>query len=483
MAPFVICWFRQDLRLADNPALEAAIASGHSVLPLYILDETVPERYAPGAASRWWLHHSLSALAEDLQARGSRLVLRRGDPARILDELAAASPVAGVYYNRCYEPHASARDERIASSLRERETGVDSFNAALLYEPWQVRTGKGEPYKVFSQFWRKGCLRSELQIPTPRPAPGQLPPAPEVDSEPLAQWRLLPRDPDWSGGFTPLWQPGEAGASEKLGRFVTQGLRDYKTLRNRPDLEHVSRLSPHLHWGEIAPWRAWHAALDAGTSGDIASKDIDHFLSELGWREFSYHLLFNFPTLPRRNWRPVFDDFPWRDDAVSLRAWQAGRTGYPLVDAGMRELWASGWMHNRVRMVVASFLIKHLLIDWREGERWFWDTLVDADLANNSAGWQWVAGSGADAAPYFRIFNPIIQGEKFDPEAAYIRRWLPELARLDDKHIHRPWEAPAAALDAAGITLGQTYPEPIVEHGLARERALAAYQAAKGADD
>ena len=480
MKSITVCWLRQDLRLADNPALEAALHSGHDLLPLYVLDDTVAERYRPGGASRWWLHHSLTALDVELRKRGSGLVLRRGDPGNILSDLVAGANVAEVHWNRCYEPHAVARDSRIKEKLVGQGVAVTSHKGALLFEPWEVRTGQGTPYKVFSQFWKRGCLKSGSAVAQPRDAPRRLPALPDIGGDDLAGWALLPHAPDWSGGFSPLWQPGEAGALNRLNRFVDQGLRGYKELRNRPDLEHVSRLSPHLHWGEIAPWRVWHAVEAAGASrSEIASADVAHFQSELGWREFSYQVLFNFPELPEKNWKPMFDAFPWSRSKRKLAAWQRGRTGYPLVDAGMRELWATGWMHNRVRMVAASFLVKHLMIHWREGERWFWDTLVDADLANNSAGWQWVAGSGADAAPYFRVFNPITQGEKFDPNAEYIRRWIPEIAALDNKHIFRPWESGPETLAAAGIEIGRDYPAPIVDHLEARQRALAAYAAAK----
>ncbi|MBT8143149.1 MAG: DNA photolyase family protein [Gammaproteobacteria bacterium] len=476
----VICWFRQDLRLADNPALEAAVESGHRVLPLFIFDDTLDEQIHPGAASQWWLHHSLEALSADLANRGNKLVLKRGSPLALLLELAAEHAVEAIYWNRRYEPQLTERDQRIKSALGEQGIECHSSKAHLLFEPWEIRNQKGKPYRVFSQYWRKGCLNSGIDIPQPREAPATIPAVSGAAGDRLEDWSLLPDNPNWATGFTPLWQPGEQGARARLEQFIDDGLRDYKELRNRPDLEHVSRLSPHFHWGEIAPWRAWHAVAAAGASRPgIAEKDVAHFHSEMGWREFSYHLLYHFPTLVTRNWKPMFDRFPWSDNAAQLRAWQQGQTGYPLVDAGMRELWATGWMHNRVRMVVASFLIKHLMIHWREGERWFWDTLVDADQANNSASWQWVAGSGADAAPYFRIFNPIMQGEKFDPEGEYIRRWVPELAQLDNKSLFRPWEADAGKLSAAGVKLGENYPEPIVDHFEARERALAAYKAAK----
>ncbi len=475
-----LVWFRQDLRLKDNPALMAAREDGDSLLLLYILDDTIDETEQPGAASRWWLHHSLVSLADSIDRCGNRLILKRGDPAKILLELVDKEKITEVHWNRVYEPAAIARDKKIKSKMSGAGVEVCSHKGALLFEPWTVKNQAGKPYKVYSQFWKRGCLANRPEWPE---LVGSVRKLPAPDRKPrgdrLGDWKLLPTDPDWATGFDE-WEPGETGASERLRRFADTGIKGYKELRNRPDLEHVSKLSPHLHWGEIAPWRVW-AAVEAADLSDrkISRKDIEHFLSELGWREFSHHLLYHFPTLPTDNWRDQFDDFPWKKSKRHLRAWQKGRTGYPIVDAGMRELWATGWMHNRVRMIVASFLIKDLMIHWREGERWFWDTLVDADLANNSAGWQWVAGSGADAAPYFRIFNPVTQGEKFDPDGDYVRRWVPEIAALDDKVLHKPWTADPEALSDAGIILGETYPEPVVDHAEARTAALEAFQKIK----
>jgi deoxyribodipyrimidine photo-lyase len=477
----VIVWFRQDLRLADNPALAAAVDSGRPVLPLFVLDDETPGAWRPGGASRWWLHHSLAALADDLAARGAPLLLRQGRADAVLPELVSGTGAGAVLWNRCYEPFAVARDHHIKAVLKDAGVDTRSFNAALLCEPWQAETGAGGPYKVFTPYWKS--VSAGLAPPPPGPAPGPI--AGLVDApggDALDDWGLLPAKPDWAGGLRETWRPGEAGARARLAAFLDDDLAAYAEDRDRPDLSVTSRLSPHLHWGEIGPRQIWHAVQHRADSAKGAQirTTIVRFLAEIGWREFAHHLLFHYPDLPEANWKSDFDGFAWRDDPAGLRAWQRGRTGYPLVDAGMRELWATGWMHNRVRMVAASFLVKHLLIDWRAGEAWFWDTLVDADLANNAAGWQWVAGCGADAAPYFRIFNPIAQGEKFDPDTAYIRRWVPELAGLPDTWVHRPWDAPDDVCDAAGFVKGESYPAPIVDHGTARERALAAYRDSRG---
>ena len=475
-----IVWFRQDLRVADNPALQHAASSG-LVLPVYVLDEC-PDDTPPhdgrslGGASRWWLHHSLDALEEKLGG----LVLLRGNPSAVIADLALRTGAAGVYWNRCYEPSAVRRDTALKTTLTAAGLDVASFNGSLLHEPWDVRTGDGGPYKVYSPFWR-ACQR--LAVPRPLPAAAPLRLAADVGGlgDGLEDWGLLPSKPNWAKVFEPLWAPGEAGAADQLDRFLTSNLKGYGELRNRPDMPNVSRLSPHLHWGEISPRQVWAATQFKLEHEPALRKDGEKFLSEVGWREFAYHLLYHFPTLPGHNWKPAFDAYPWRTSPSDLTAWQRGQTGYPLVDAGMRELWHTGYMHNLVRMVVASFLVKHLRIDWRQGEAWFWDTLLDADLANNAASWQWVTGSGADAAPYFRIFNPIEQGRKFDPEGVYTRRWCPELARLPTAILHAPFLAPKEVLDKAGVQLGLTYPKPIVDHAAARAAALEGYAAVKAA--
>ena len=459
-----VVWFRQDLRLSDNPALAAAAKRG-PVVPLYILEGG---QRPPGGASRWWLHHSLAALSESLGG----LLLRRGDAARLLPQIAAEAGADRVMWNRRYEPDAVARDEAALRALTKAGIAVDTFNGNLLHEPSGIATQSGGPFKVYTPFWR--ACRARTVAPPLRAHK----PAIEVeglDSDPLASWRLLPAKPDWAAGWGTYWTPGERGAQARLDAFLRRDLKNYDVARDRPAGRNTSLLSPHLHFGEISPRQVW-ARLAFAAEKAAPAQAAAKFAAELGWREFCAHLVHHFPTIPRENWRTAFDRFPWRRSAADLKAWQRGETGYPMVDAGMRELWHTGWMHNRVRMIAASFLVKHLRIDWREGEAWFWDTLVDADLANNAGNWQWVAGSGADAAPYFRIFNPVLQGGKFDPAGDYVRRWCPELKNLPDKFIHAPFAADAAVLARAGIVLGRDYPKPIVDHRAAREAALAAYR-------
>jgi deoxyribodipyrimidine photo-lyase len=473
----VILWFRQDLRLADNPALTAAIDSGARLLPLFILDEDPDDSWAPGAASRWWLHRSLAALDKDLRKLGAPLCLRRGKADTVLRQVIDESGAEAVYWNRCYEPAAVARDKSLKSVLRDDGITVESFNGNLLVEPWELTTGQGRPYKVFTPFWK--ALLAHGAPPAALAKPKKLQGRMGIAGDKLVAWGLLPRKPDWAAGFPDHWTPGEAGAAARLSEFLDDAAGSYGNDRDRPDLPGTSRLSPHLHWGEISPRQVWQATRHAIDAGRTPESPALAFLRQLGWRDFSSNLLFHWPTLPEKPWREDFDAFSWRDDDKGFAAWCRGATGYPLVDAGLRELWATGWMHNRVRMVAASFLVKHLLIPWQRGEAWFWDTLVDADLANNAAGWQWVAGSGADAAPYFRVFNPVAQGEKFDPKGVYVRRWVPEIADLPDDVIHKPWEAAPEVLKDAGVTLGETYPQPLVDHKAARARALAAYEDVK----
>ena len=467
----IIVWFRQDLRLRDNPALTAAADSGHPVLPVYILDDANAGDWRMGAASRWWLHQSLTSLNASLDGH---LRYFRGDGAKILTRLARDQGAAGVYWNRCYEPWRIDRDRRIKAELRKSGCAVESSNGSLLFEPQDVAKADGSPYKVFTPFYRKGCLGN---APSPR-YPIEASEITNFDASPLGrkldELELMPSI-RWYDGIADAWAPGETSALDRLERFLDNGIRNYKEGRNRPDLENVSRLSPYLHFGEISPHQVWYAANALKAVGGLEN-DIDHFLSELGWREFSNYLLYHWPTLPRKNLQEKFDRFPWRDDAAALGRWQRGQTGYPIVDAGMRELWQTGYMHNRIRMIVGSFLVKNLLLHWRHGEAWFRDTLVDADLANNAASWQWIAGCGADAAPYFRIFNPVTQGQKFDPYGNYVRRFIPEIAGLPDKFLHCPWQAPASVLTEAGIAFGLDYPNPMVDLKASRERALAAFQ-------
>ncbi len=470
-----IVWFRQDLRLQDNPALHAAAQRG-PVVPVYVLDDAGEAAWPMGGASRWWLHHSLVALDAALRERGSRLVLARGDSGAVLRDLARRTDAAAIHWNRRYEPAAIARDAALKAEFTATGVEARSFAGSVLFEPHAVRNKSDNPFQVFTPFW-KHCLTLPVDVPLRLPAGPLAAPAQWPDSLAPAALELLPRLP-WADGFAREWQPGEAGAEKRLRRFVSGAMEDYADRRNFPDASGTSALSPHLHFGEIGPRQIWSAvqALSKDSGVFPPSRGAQVFLSEVGWREFAYHLLFHFPHTPAAPLRAEFAAFPWRSDATQLRAWQQGRTGYPIVDAGMRQLWQTGWMHNRVRMIVASFLVKHLRLSWREGTAWFWDTLVDADLAANTLGWQWTAGCGADAAPYFRIFNPVLQGMKFDPEGAYVRRWVPELARVPVEFIHRPWEAAPLDLRAAGVTLGREYPAPIVDHAKARAAALAALE-------
>lgn len=447
----VIVWFRQDLRLSDNPALRAAAASGAPLICLYILDDAAPDDWKMGGASRWWLHHSLVALKKSLNGK---LVLRRGDALAVLNSIVDQSGADTVMWNRCYEPFAVARDARIKSALIAEGIAVQSFNGALLHEPWELKTGGGTPFRVFTPFWK---TMRQLPVEAPHPAPRNLH-FHSVRSEKLKSWKLLPARPNWAKRFD--WAPGEGSAQRALYEFLDH-VSDYQRMRDRPDRNGSSRLSAHLHWGEISPRQVWHAVRTHGQNEGSGT-----FLKELGWREFCAQLLFHNPDLPDKPLNARFAKFKWRHSEKDYHAWTHGQTGIPIVDAGMRQLWQTGWMHNRVRMIVASFLVKHLGIHWRRGEEWFWDTLVDADLANNSANWQWVAGCGADAAPFFRIFNPVLQGEKFDPDGAYVRRFVPDLKDVPKKYIHRPWDAPDPP---------KNYPAPIVDLAKGRDRALASF--------
>ena len=474
MPETAIVWFRRDLRLADNSALEAACQLAERVVAVYVHAPDEEGDWRPGAASDWWLHHSLAALSDSLHARGGSLLIRRGSSLDELLRLARETGATQVYWNRLYEPRIEQRDARIKLALREAGCTVESFNAALLFEPWQVLTGQETPYRVFTPFWRE-CSRRLDSLPLPTPAPERIVhPGRAVSSLPLDALELLPRA-SWGTGISNAWRPGEDAALERLESFLVERLSRYPGGRNRPDLADTSRLSPHLHFGEIGPRQCLAAVRAALPDQPADKKAAEEFLREIGWREFAHHLLHHYPHTPEQPLDARFERFPWKPDPGLLRAWQRGRTGIPMVDAGMRELWETGWMHNRVRMVVASFLTKNLLQGWLDGARWFWDTLVDADLASNTLGWQWTAGCGADAAPYFRIFNPVLQAERHDPARDYIRRWIPELARLPDSHVHRPWEAPPAMLTEAGVALGRDYPEPVADLGASRRAALAAY--------
>lgn len=462
MAP-VIMWFRQDLRLAAHPALAAAAKAGE-IIPLYVLDDETPGHWRWGGASRWWLHKSLASLSEKLP-----LVLRRGRTDEVIARLLAETGASAVYFTRGYAPWEGALELGVKQAAEKAGASCHRFGGFLLHEPESIRNGQGEPYKVYTPYSRACFATGE---------PKRHQDAPPISvwqgklaTDRLEDWKLLPTRPNWATGFEDCWQPGEQGARAAIAHFLDEGLHGYADGRDRPDQTFTSRLSAHLHWGEISPSQVWLAARDAmAAGGGRLDRSGEKFLKELLWREFSYSILHHWPHLPEQPFKPEYSEFPSQPDEQLLKAWQRGETGYPIVDAGMRELWATGIMHNRVRMITASFLIKHMLQPWRAGEDWFWETLVDADIASNAASWQWVAGSGADAAPYFRIFNPILQGEKFDPEGAYVKRWVPELRAMPANEVHKPWTSESPP---------RGYPAPVIEHDFARKRALAALQQLK----
>lgn len=482
-----LLWFRRDLRLGDNPALCAALERHERVVPVYVHDPLAETPWVPGGASRWWQHHSLVALAQELHARGSALVVRQGSALERLRALVRETGAEAVYWNRQYDPGFVERDRHVKEALHEDGLVAESFNGGLLVEPWTLRTGAGEPYRVFTPYWRNAQARLSEQMANgraPRAAPAAIPTPSELPlSVSIAELGLLPRVA-WDRGFYKTWTPGETGAQARIARFVDQAAANYRERRDLPAVDGTSGLSPHLHFGEVSPLQlvARMERLSAEETSAGVRANAEWFVRELGWREFAHHLLFHFPRTAESPMYPKFEALPWRplrEHASDLIAWQRGRTGFPIIDAGMRQLWDCGWMHNRVRMIVGSFLTKNLLVPWIEGARWFWDTLVDASLANNTLGWQWVAGCGADAAPYYRIFNPVLQSAKFDPDGAYIRRWVPELASVPADVIHAPWQARSGVLATAGVTLGKQYPEPIVDLAVSRERALAAYERVK----
>jgi deoxyribodipyrimidine photo-lyase len=467
-----LVWFRRDLRLTDNPALFHALAHAERVIPLFVYAPHEEQRCAPGAASRWWLHHSLVALDGSLRRLGSRLVVQKGPTLAALRRSIRETGATLVCWNKLYEPATLKRDAAVAAALDADNVSVEQSNGALLFEPGTILNGQKLPYRVFTPFWR--AVERELStLPVPSKAPRKLPAVPRnLSCIQIAALTLLPES-RWDQGLAATWTPGEAGALKRLKQFSRQ-VASYPTGRDRPDRPDTSRLSPHLHFGDIGP-RQIVATLRHSQTGAAQTRGIESHLRQIGWREFAHHLLFHFPATAEAPLDPRFVKQKWRHSRADLRAWQRGATGIPLVDAGMRELWRTGWMHNRVRMIVASLLTKNLQLHWLGGAQWFWDTLVDADLANNTLGWQWVAGCGADAAPYYRIFNPVLQAKRFDPQRRYLRRWLPEIARLPDRWIHRPWAAPEEVLQHAGIELGVTYPLPVVNLGDSRKRALQMY--------
>jgi deoxyribodipyrimidine photo-lyase len=464
-----IVWFRQDLRIADHSALDAALQKGGNVIPLYIWAPEEEKEWAPGGASRWWLHHSLEALEEELDTLGLPFIIRMQPSYHALLEVAKETQADAIFWNRRYEPAIIKRDAQIKSDLQKNGIQSQSFNGTLLFEPWTILNKQRKPFQVFTPFWKNCCAQGEPKPPLPIPSAVKKQQI-KTHSESLSALQLLPSIP-WDKGLQETWKPGAKNGQKQLQITLSETLDGYTQNRDYPSLSGTSKLSPFLHFGEITSRIIWHAIRQKTT----LSNDNEGFLRQLVWREFGYSLLYHFPHTPNHALYPKFDLFPWKKDTQTLSAWQKGTTGYPIVDAGMRQLWHTGWMHNRLRMIVGSFLVKDLLIPWQEGARWFWDTLVDADLANNTLGWQWVAGCGADAAPYFRIFNPLLQSQKFDGEGKYIRQWVPELKDLPDRWIHQPAEAPPEILRSAGITLGVTYPYPIVDHSEARQRALQGY--------
>ncbi|NRA73467.1 MAG: deoxyribodipyrimidine photo-lyase [Rickettsiales bacterium] len=464
----IIYWFRQDLRLQDNPAFYHASQAG-VVIPIFLYDDINSKKHQLGNASKWWLHHSLFSLQKSLN---NKLYIFSGNPQNILENLIKKYKSTSIYWNRCYESWQVSRDKNIKKYFKEKNIEIKTFNSSLLWEPWEVLTRDDEPYKVFTAFYKNAISNSLI---TPRKTlhkPSKLNIANLSENTDINILKLLEKN-EYKNKLEKHWQVGEKVALTKFESFKKTGLHNYKEGRNYPSKENVSRLSPHLHWGEISPHFIWH---NLNNHKDTNSKC---FLSELGWREFSYHLLYHFPELPNKNLQNKFNLLPWKENKKYLEKWQKGQTGYPIIDAGMRELLQTGYMHNRVRMVVGSFLVKNLLLHWHHGEKWFWQHLVDADLANNSASWQWVAGCGADAAPFFRIFNPILQGNKFDPKGEYTRKYVPELKTLPDKYLFAPWEAPDDILDKSKIKLGIDYPYPIVDIKESREKALAAYEILK----
>lgn len=476
-----IVWFRRDFRLDDNPALRHAIDRDDKIVPVYIHSPHEEAPWEPGEASNWWLHNSLQSLSKTLENIGSRLIIRKGNSLEELRKLIQETKAETLYYNRLYEPAIIERDKVIKSSIKDDGIDVRSYNSALLNEPWEIEKRTGGPFKVFTPYWRHTTNTTTPRDPYPRPrkisSPKSWPKSLKIED-----LKLFPKL-DWWKGLDEAWEVGEDAAANRLELFLEEIAKGYGDSRNRPDQDGTSRMSPHLHFGEISPQRIWQKAHDIFGDGGNVPQGVWKFLAEIGWREFAHHLLYHYPDMTKEPINDRFKNFPWEEDEEGLRNWQKGQTGFPIVDAGMRQLYETGWMHNRVRMIVGSFLVKDLRVHWLAGARWFWDTLIDASLASNTMGWQWVAGCGADAAPYFRVFNPMTQGEKFDPKGLYTRKYCPELATMPDKYLQQPWEASNGVLIQSKIKLGKDYPEPLVDHAAERKKALAAYDVIKASKD
>ncbi|MBT7110436.1 MAG: deoxyribodipyrimidine photo-lyase [Proteobacteria bacterium] len=462
----VIVWLRQELRLKDHPALEAAGANGRPVILCFIRNTATDRSWLPGAASCWWLHQSLREISQKVQNAGGKIVLRSGNPAEEITKISIESGASAVYWTNAIEPSDRKDELLLRAELEKNAIGSEGFEGNLLFDPSEIKSQSGTPFRVFTPFW-KNCLKTRVKMRTVQKSSMPVFSQNSLKSESLDSWNFFPKRPNWAREFNSVWQPGEDGGQAALSNFVGRAT-DYEQDRNYPAKDNTSRLSPYLHFGNISAAQAFSAT----DQQNLTNEGALSFQRELGWREFCAHLLIHFPQMPEKSFKPEFSEFPWIEDYNALAAWQKGCTGFPIVDAGMRQLWQTGWMHNRVRMVAASVLVKHLLVHWKHGQQWFWDTLVDADLASNSAGWQWVAGCGADAAPYFRVFNPVLQGQKFDPDGNYIKQWVPELMDLPKKYLHTPWLAPAEVLKNANLDIGKNYPAPLIEPDVGRKRAL-----------
>jgi len=468
-----IYWLRRDFRLRDNPALNYVVKNSEKLVVVYI-DDPSSQSWSDGGATKWYLHHSLLSFQRDLKDKGLSLVIRKGEALKELKKLVKETSASNLVWNRLYEPELVERDKSIKAFFKSKKVEVNSFKSCVLLEPWECFNKSDKPYKVFTPFWREFQKRYNHKgtLSVPKNFPKSLS---KVESLKISDLNLLP-EIDWDEGFSEYWNPGEANAKKEAQSFIKRSANEYSDNRNIPSIDGTSMLSAALHFGEISPNQVWSLVLRGISKGEVGEREGEVFLRQLGWRDFAHQLLFNFPYSSDKPLNKEYSLFPWSKNKKYLKAWQKGETGIPIVDAGMRQLWHTGWMHNRVRMIVGSFLVKNLLQPWQEGADWFWDTLVDADLPNNSMGWQWVAGSGADAAPYFRVFNPVLQGQRFDKEGEYVRKWVPELSEVPKKWIHNVWDAPEKVLAEADVILGESYPKPIVDLKKSRNAALDAYR-------